>query len=259
MNDIRNGKVYAALFLFGLVLLGVGGYFVTFYLTKDSSTQVSIDNQKEVAEENKTQLIDSSLDAIYFQNIDIKSEKQGIIYQDVVININSEDAKTLEEELNDKMDTLKSSFLTISSQDLEGEDKKIIFKDDDIYEANYFKYITYFYKNYASLLVLDYTFNCFEGSNYLGSQAYVFDVTDGKILNENEILNLYSKTKEDIKNMIKEELNKDILEDETILIEETLNNLDGNYALYINKSGFLTISYLVKTQDSSYNDVIVFN
>ena len=44
-------------------------------------------------------------------------------------------------------------------------------------------------------------------------------------------------------------------------IEETINRINNetNYALFINKSGFLVISYLVKTTQVDYNDVIIFN
>ena len=44
-------------------------------------------------------------------------------------------------------------------------------------------------------------------------------------------------------------------------ITATLNNLDSedNYGLFINKSGHLTLSYLVKSSQVDYNDSIVLN
>ena len=46
---------------------------------------------------------------------------------------------------------------------------------------------------------------------------------------------------------------------EAIDILGTLKNLDNpdNYGLYIDKSGYLTISYLVKTHEIDYNDIII--
>ena len=202
---------------------------------------------------------------MYFKNIYNKSLENEMTYQDIVININSNDAITIEKELNKEMEALKKTYKKLSEQKISDEDQeKIIYKEDDIYSSTFKKYTRYFYKNYASLLSEEYDYDCFSGAIYKNSKSYVFDTTTGELLSKQELMKLYKKSLAGIKNTIKEKLEKNqtiIDEIDLIDIAATLNNLDedDNYALYINKSGFLVISYLVKTTQVDYNDVIILN
>lgn len=263
MNDIRNGKVYAALFMLFLVVLIVGGYFLTVQLT--SSDNKSKGDIESIAEKNEDYKVEQDKDYIYFVNSEQKSVEHEIIYQDIVMNFQGVYAASVASTLNSKMALLKETYKKLSEQDLTDEEQdKVLYKEDDIYSASYLKYTRYFYKNYASLLIDEYDFNCFDGELYRNSISYVFDVTTGDEVSKKELLNTYHKSLEAIKGVIKEKLEKNqtiVEEKEVIDIASTINNLDNeeNYALYINKSGFLVISYLVKTTQVDYNDVIILN
>lgn len=264
MNDIRNGKIYAALFILSLVLLIVGGYFLTVkVMSEDKKTPTTIPDE-ETASKTETLKINKDKDFIYFENSDSKSLEHEIIYQDIVLNFQSSNTNIIEK-LNNEMNELRKTYKKISEQTITAEEEeKILYKEDDIYSATFRKYTRYFYKNYASLLVEEYDYNCFNGSTFKNSQSYVFDVSNGKTISKNELLNNYNKSIDSIKSTIKEKLEKNqtiVEEQELIDITATLNSLDNeeNYALYINKSGFLCISYLVKTTQVDYNDVIILN
>ncbi len=301
MNDIRNGKFYALTFIFFLLLLGVGGFFLTKSLTKEPLNH-SNSNEEVIADTDILKL-NKTADYIYFQNDDLKNSSYDINYHEIKININSSDAQNLENTLNNEMSTLKRTYTLISDADLTPEEtEKIIYNDSGIYKANYIKYTRYFSKDYVSLLKENYEFDCFTGEKYLSSHAYTFDLNTGKLLNNSKLLSLFNITLDEIKNTINTRLEKKqtlitkpVIEEDITTEEEdtsnqeekknqdteeekspqeetpkeeqieaidilgTLKNLDNpdNYGLYIDKSGYLTISYLVKTHEIDYNDIII--
>ena len=71
MNDIRNGKFYALTFIFFLLLLGVGGFFLTKSLTKEPLNH-SNSNEEVIADTDILKL-NKTADYIYFQNDDLKN------------------------------------------------------------------------------------------------------------------------------------------------------------------------------------------
>ena len=93
-------------------------------------------------------------------------------------------------------------------------------------------------------------------------KGYVIDIKKGKIITNEELLNKYNLSEEDIKNKVSTKLDESqsTLEDGTEVInkEETLNNLFENYTLYIDGSN-LYISYIVKSNFVNYNDNVVLN
>ena len=271
MNDVRKGKVYAALFVFFIIVLIVGGYMAMVYLTSGKEPQ------KEKTPEVKQSLkIDEDKDYLYFTNVDLKNEDYNIIYQDVNINLDSSEARSLENNLNNAMADLKSTYKLISEANLtEEENEKVLFTDSGIYEASYIKYTRYISPKYISLLVDYYEFNCYSGEKYLSSIAYVFDVKTGKLLSNNEVLKLYDYSLDKLKQKVRDHLQEEQKEVEEVVIEEeeekivnkdlididsTIKSLDDdNYALFIDKSGFLTVSYLVKSTKVDYNDIMILN
>ncbi len=303
MNDIRNGKIYASLFILFLVILGVGGFILTTTLTskKPKTSELAQDTKQE----STNMKIDSTQDYIYFSNATTKNSDFGIIYQDINLNINSSAAKTLENELNTKMAEAIISYKTLTEANLSDEElNDIVYKESDIYEAKYYKYSRYITSSYASVLSDEYFFDAHIGETYVGSKAYVFDLTTGNLLTKDAIFSIYNTSLDKIKNAVmtrlnakqstvlveetpdtetnepspdedtskdseskpndtsKEETKSDTTweEVEVININATLQEFDNdNYAVYIDKSGYLTISYLVKTRNSSYNDTIIIN
>lgn len=144
------------------------------------------------------------------------------------------------------------------------EKENILFKDSDVYEAVYNKYTRYFYKNYATIVnnVLEY--NCTKGNKNIGVRAYVFDLESGNLLSKSRLMEDFDITLDKIKEKVQEKLEKEqtILEEiPQIDITSTLSSLDddSSYALYVNKSGYLVINYMVKGMQEDKLDVIILN
>ncbi|MDE5539014.1 MAG: hypothetical protein K2J20_00835 [Bacilli bacterium] len=262
--EIRRGKVYGLIFISFIVLLAIGGFVLTKILVSDEAISFASEDSQEPAPKQDLR-VNQNEDYIYFENADLKSESHEITFQDIIININSNDATDIMNKLNNEMALLKNNLKTISEQELSDEElAKIIYKEDDIYSTTYRDYTRYFYKSYASVLVDEYIFDCIQGSNYGHSISYTFDTATGKLLSYDDVLDIYNLNLIKLKEAVQEQLNKSqtVVEDiEQIDISSTINNLDNseNYALYINKSGFLVLSYLVKSAAGDYNDVIIFN
>lgn len=265
MDDIRSGKVKAALFLFFIVILVVGGYIGMVVLTKDTKSVENKDKEVAKTSEKEDIRIDKNKDYIYFDNEVIKNETREIIYQDVVFNFESNDAKTIATFLNSERETNEKTYKMIREVELTDEEKEnILFKDSDVYEAVYNKYTRYFYKNYATIVnnVLEY--NCTKGNKNIGVRAYVFDLESGNLLSKSRLMEDFDITLDKIKEKVQEKLEKEqtILEEiPQIDITSTLSSLDddSSYALYVNKSGYLVINYMVKGMQEDKLDVIILN
>lgn len=262
MSENKKGKIYGIVFLIFLFALIIGGYILTKSLTKHDEAKEPDKSQSEVNKPEESLKLDKDKEYIYFENIDILSEKQKIIYQDVKMNIDVEEVLKLERTLNEQNSSYRQTVKKISEQNLSASEiEKIVYQEDDIYEAQYVKYTRYFSKKYASLVVDKYLFNCFIGSKLENSSSYVIDLENGSVLTNDELMKQFDFTLSKIKDKVEEGLNKMIKEDDTILVDETLENLNDshNYALYVNKSGYFVISYIVKSSKVDYNDVIILN
>ena len=266
MDDIRSGKVKAAIFLFFIVVLIVGGYISMIMLTKDTkqdkkTSKVATKNN----DEKKDIKINDTEDYIYFDNIVVKNEIRDIMYQDVVFNFDSYDAKTIATFLNSEREANEKTYKTISEVELtEEEQENILFKDSDVYEATYNKYTRYFYKDYATIVNSVFEYNCNEGSKNTGVSAYVFDTRSGSLLSKSKLMEEFDITLDKIKEIVQEKLEKEqtIIEDvPQIDIVNTISSLDddSSYALYVNKSGYLVINYFIKGIQENKLDVIILN
>jgi len=258
MDDIRKGKVYALVFVIFLGILGGGGFYITKKFTKiEPKREMQI--SEPMPQEINLKIIKDE-DYFYFTDEEIISSKHEIAFKNIHININSIDARRIEEELNKLNDSLKKNLVKISDKDLTTVEKNnIIYNEEDIYNVSYIKYSSYVYKNYASILAESYEYDCIKGKKQIGSNSYVFDTKTGDLITKEAILAKFNLTLDSLKEKVKKELEQETII--TIDIEETLNLLDNpeEYALYINKSGHLVLNYLVKNAETDYNDVIVLN
>ena len=266
MDDIRSGKVKAAIFLFFIVILIVGGYISMIMLTKDTkqdkkTSKVATKNN----DEKKDIKINDTEDYIYFDNIVVKNEIRDIMYQDIVFNFDSYDAKTIATFLNSEREVNEKTYKTIGEVELtEEEQENILFKDSDVYEATYNKYTRYFYKDYATIVNSVFEYNCNEGSKNTGVSAYVFDTRSGSLLSKSKLMEEFDITLDKIKEIVQEKLEKEqmVVEDiPQIDIVNTISSLDddSSYALYVNKSGYLVINYFIKGIQENKLDVIILN
>lgn len=266
MDDIRSGKIKAAIFLFFIVVLLVGGYIGMILLTEESSKESKKNTEVASKVSNKKDIrLDSTKDYIYFENEILKNESRDIIYRDVVFNFDSNDAKTIASFLNSERESNEKTYKAINEVNLSDEEKEtILFKDTDVYAAVYNKYTRYFYKNYATIVnnVLEY--NCTIGSKNTGVSAYVFDTNTGSLLSKSKLMEEFDISLDKIKEIIQEKLDKEqsiVEEIPQIDITSTINSLDDDstYALYVNKSGYLVISYFIKTIQEDKLDVIILS
>lgn len=264
MDDIRNGKVKAAFFLFFIVLLIVGGYIGTVLFTKEDNK--NRDTSKVVSENDNSKdlRILKTKDYIYFENSVTKSAERDIIYQDVVFNFDNNEARNIEKLLNDERIANEETYKAIKDMDLSSEEAStILVKDTDVYAATYNKYNTYFNKEYVSLVNNTMEYNCHNGLKNKNISSYVFSLEKEKFLTKEELMEEFSITKE----LIKEKITTKLSTDEKLLeklvgieVDLTLESIENNeYGLYVNKNGYLVISYLVKTSENNYNDIIILS
>ena len=258
MIDGKNNVVGGIAFLIFILVLAIGGFFLTKSLTSKDNDSNNTKVQKDVlTNEHK---IDKEKDFIYYSNEKFISIEPDITYKDVTINLDT--AETINKELKTELDSIRNTVKYIKDNEL--DPNREIMYEDEIYSASERNYETYEYKEYISLLVKDYEFNCYDGSLLKRLKSYVFNVTTGKLLLDNDLLDMYNTNMDIIKAMARDQLLKDqVIEEEVELIniEETINGLNdsSNYAIYIDKYGDLYISYIVKTSQVDYNETMKLN
>ena len=111
------------------------------------------------------------------------------------------------------------------------------------------------------MLITDQYYTCFDLNTFYKTKSYIFNTETGALLTEEEILSMYDLEMTNIKEQIKNYLeSKQVIDNEVeiIKIEETINDFK-NYAFYINEYGRLYISYLVKSTQVDYNEIMEVN
>lgn len=250
----RRNFISCIAFLVIILILAIGGYFFTNYLTNEDhhekSVQNSLNNLKTIADK----------DFVYYENINVISDEPDITYKDIIINL--PDAKTVNDILKSGMDEIRNSVKKISESELD-PNREVLYEEADIYSAVERNYAVYESLHYLSVLVTNSNFNCYDGSTIDSQSSYNFSLDDGKILSNQKLLETFNVSFDQVRSDLEKKLNSDQIDfngENNIHIDETLNSINiDNAALYINKSGKLSISVLVKTDQGSYNDTIELN
>lgn len=258
MNDTRDNVVWGIVFVIFILVLAIGGFFLTKHLTADEKESSLTNLNETLSDKHK---IDKTKDYIYFENEKIISSEPDITYKDVIINLDV--AESINNTLKTEMNNIRNSVKYISDNELDPE-RSVLYDDENIYSASERNFETYNYKEYISLVIKDYDFNCYDGSLFKNLKSYVFNVETGKLLLTTDLLELYETDMNEVKNKIREQLQESQTienEIELIKVEETINalNTSSNYAIYIDKYGDLNISYIVKTTQVDYNESIKLN
>lgn len=247
----RKNLIGSLTFIIFVLVLVVGGFFLTRYLTDDS--QIKTIRKKE----NNSFKVEKDKDFVYFENEDPVSQDPGIVYKDIIINIQG--ANTINELLNEKMKSLRASVKKISESEVD-KSREILYSEDDIFYALERDYNVYESSNYLSILITDSEFNCYTGSEIKEVSTYNFSLTNGKLLSNETLIGYKKITIDEIKEKVRNKLVKDQEEfgdNNQINIDETVNSITlDKAALYINKYGKLVISVVVKTAQENYNDTI---
>ena len=159
------------------------------------------------------------------------------------------------------MDNIRTSVK--KKGEVEIDSSKDILYDIDIVSSKERNYTVYESLKYLSVLVTDSDFTCYNGSTITSQTAYTFSLSTGKRLSTETLLGYADVTIDDIKNKVRnklEEDQKDLTDGQTINIDETINLINTkDLVIYTNKSGKIVISFVVKTNEDSYNDTIELN
>ena len=255
MEENLKNKYGFWVFFIIVFLLGVGGYFFTDYvINMDDKKTGDVSNNKEIIDYR----IDKEKEYIYFTNEEVisDSDEAEIYYKDVVINLSTQEGLT--NQLKKENEIYKNNIKYLDDGEYLSEEL-ITYNFNNLYSLTFREYDTYQYNDYVSLVINEHNYSCFDLITFIETKSYIFNIKNGKLMEEKEILSLYNTTIEKIKENIKihlEEEQEIVDEVELIKIEDTINNLDGKYSLYIDNYGNLYISFLVKTTQVDYNEIM---
>lgn len=247
---------FGCFFFFIVILVIIGSVILyknsnlSFDKENSSSTQINLNEKKK--KDREKEFVYYTLEETVSTNLDLKYKKANI-------NIDSDDAVEVNEELDKSYDEVLSSIKKSNDTDV------ICENGSDIYAALSLDYAVYTYNNYLTLLITENQYSCitdiFEPYSI---KTYTFDIKTGKLITNEELINEYGITYTEILNKIEYQLKSQqtiIDEVENINISETLNKLKANetYAIYISETKKLVVKYIVKTNSVDYNDVIELN
>lgn len=244
----KGNGIKATLFVIFILAVIVGGYI----LMKQSEKKLDAkpQNNTEEKSEIKDIRLDKTKDYVYFTNYEEKVHELDIIYKD--INLNFKDLNNIAKLLNDESKELKETMV----YDETNEDAPY----DNLVSAKYKIYTTYSYDNYISIIVDYFSYHYETLVSYLYSKTYVFDKNTGSIVTNDDLLNKYNLTKDDVINKVKNHIaDEDVLKNEEELDEEATVAQMTELSLFIDKIGRLSISVLVKSDQKDYNEIIILS
>lgn len=241
------------LFFFLIVLIILLGSIFIFFNVRSKNTVASYEETEQIGDKLKK---DKDKEFIYFKEEETISETLNILYKVPVINLKSEEANAINNELKAYTSGVKN---TLQKGDL----YQCYDEASDIYKTNYLDYAVYKYQEYVTLLMRESEYNCEVGFSPTNKvKSYTFNVFSGKVLSFQDLLQKYNTTLTKVIEQIRVKLNEDqtiIEEVPNIKIEETINQLKAQetYVFYIDEFGDLLLNYVVKTNSVDYNDIII--
>lgn len=250
-----NTKNKIGIIFLGIILLifVVGGYFFMKYMISSPSKSHKKNNIVNDVRVN------SSKDYIYFDNsIEIID---NIFKQDVILNF--EGLENENSKLHSELEALTANEVKVSNQEIpEG-----VTCENDLYSFSYRNYEVTEYNLYASVVIIDYDYNCVNGSVPKNIKSYVINKETGSILSNDELLQTFSITDDKIIENVNKRLgDTQVLDGDIGVIntESTINDIkNGQYgvdkALSISKNGKLAINFIVKSNKINYNDSVELN
>ena len=244
-------------FFFFIVILVIIGSVILYKNSNLSFNKINSSSfQTDINEKNKK---DGEKDFVYYTLEEVVSTDLGLKYRKANVNIDSDDAVKVNEELDKLYDEVLLSIKKSNETDA------ICENGSDIYTAISIDYAVYTYNNYLTLLITENKYSCitdiFEPYSI---KTYTFDIKTGKLITDEDLINGYGVTYTEILNKIEYQLKNQqtiINEVENIKVNETLNELKVNetYAIYISETKKLVVKYIVKTNSVDYNDIIELN
>ena len=252
MDETVKNKLMAIAFFGFIGILIIGGYILTKQLKNNKKEDSSLPN----IEEKEIKIVKNE-DYIYFENKETVNDEPDITYMTPVINLKS--AEVINNTLKNENKTLRNTITYLKDKTLD-ETKELMFPEVEIYQAKARDYEVFRTNKYATLVINDYDFDCYNGVLMTGVKSYIISTEEGKILTNEDIHNIFSVNYDTLKILVNNHLqaNQSIENGlEVINIESTLNSLfeDGNYAFYIDNNE-LYFSFIVKSNLIDYNENI---
>lgn len=258
LQDTENNYVGFGLFFFLIVLIVLVCSMLLFFNERNKKQEKRINEQNEVIVSDKNKK-DKNKDFIYFTNEETISEELNLIYKLPIINLKSEEAKDINDEIMSYVNQVKNTIVKGKTENCPN------LEENSIAKTSYLDYAIYTYQEYITLLIRESNYSCQNGfSSSSKVKAYTFDVLSGNRLSFEALLKKYDITLTEVLGQIRNNLNKEqVIVDglPTIQVEETINTLQqqDTYVLYIDEFGDLILNYVVKTNSLDYNDTIVVN
>ena len=238
--------------IFGILVLVIAiGGFVLMRQSEDLGKEDNNTN-KEVENKRNDIRIDKDKDYIYFSDYEVYEEKLDIDFEKV--NINFKDDHNIAKTLNDE----NASFKAGIKKENDEEDAPY----DKLSYAQYSKYEIYTYGDYVTLLVKYYTYTTENFISFTSSKAYVFNITSGALVSNDELMKAYNIDAASINAKVKDFVaGQDLLKEGEKLDADASVNASGgnNLVLYVDKLGNLNASILVKSDKKDYNDNVILN
>ncbi|MBQ6841277.1 MAG: hypothetical protein IJO63_04090 [Bacilli bacterium] len=238
----------ASLFVIVLLVFIVGGYILMqkSVVLKDKKPN----NKTQESETVKDIRLDSTKEYIYYSEVEHITHELDIEYKNITLNF--KDSNGIAKKLNDETKTLKESL------QYDKENENAVY--DNLVSAKYKLYNTYYFDKYISLIVDYYNYDCENLISYLSTETYVFDKATGNLISDEEILNSFELTNEDVIKKVKSHLeDEDVAKTEEDLdIDATIDGLK-DLDLFVDKIGRLSLSILVKSDQKDYNEIILLN
>ena len=192
-------------------------------------------------EDKKDIKIDDNKDYVYFTNEKVISEDLKLAYKDINININTDKAKEIEANLNKKTSEIRDSVVYLTEE----EKKANTESRDNLKSADILMYDIKESSSYLSITASSYKYTMENGNTLADNSYYVFDLGNGNLLNNNDILRKEKITDADVRQRVRSYLDSDPKAD----IDTTLNEA---YTLTISSTGKVVINILVQSENGNY-------
>ena len=179
-EESSNYLGFGMFFLFIVLIVFVGSALLFWNVYKTRNDKVNLDNNDVViSDKNK---IDKDKDFIYFIDEETISESLSIVNKYPIINLNSNDAKSITNEIKEYVDTIKSTLQKLDSVSVTCDYGEF----DNIYKTNFLDYGIYSYQEYITLLIRESEYNCVDGISASSKvKSYTFNVLTGERLDFN--------------------------------------------------------------------------
>ena len=178
-DEHSNYFGFVCFFLLIIAIVIVGS--ITLYKSHNSKLIDKKSPSDEVIINDKMK-VEKEEDFLYYVD-EITTDETNLVYKKAVINLNSEDAKEINETLEKFVDTAKDSIVKSD------ETENICENGSELFSYNSLDYSVYSYEKYITLVVTENNNNCKDDiSKPTKIHSYTFDVLTGNMISFDELL-----------------------------------------------------------------------